>query len=520
MFTNLSVVGSVAESSFNPKQIPNLVLWLDSADSSTIYNNPTGSVLAAHSQSVGRWEDKSGNNYHAYQFTASRQPRYVTASLSQSLGVLNFVAEVTSSFELTSSAFGILRNKSAISVFGTYIRPAMQTALTLLSISTSNLTSSRYELSVQSPAVVYRTSRLDGTATVNTLERVITTQTTGSTDFVPYSVSNIMRFNEGTSSRVYEGGSLSIAPSSSYTASFSSYTGSTSNTDSARILVGARTLLTANNTSGSICEILYYDRALNDAERRSVERYLHRKWNRISYDQKTSTSSDIFSNVNVYVDANNIVSNPGSGSTWYDLSGNGRNGTLENGASFQVSDGISYVDCDGTDDNVNFGNILNYTTASFSISIWFSADINAGDPGLLPYYKGSFQNNGYYAGGDVGNTRGGFNFNVNRSGEHRNAGTVSPALIGAIVKNTYTMVTVTRSGREVTIYVNGVRSNSFNLIYFDPASSSENFRLAQWPGYITSKMRIGMFMAHDKQLNSIEVLDLYNFTKRAYAKFD
>jgi len=44
----------------------------------------------------------------------------------------------------------------------------------------------------------------------------------------------------------------------------------------------------------------------------------------------------------MYLDAKNSKSYPGSGDTWYDLSGNGNNGTLTNGAT--ISDGTCYLD--------------------------------------------------------------------------------------------------------------------------------------------------------------------------------
>jgi hypothetical protein len=51
------------------------------------------------------------------------------------------------------------------------------------------------------------------------------------------------------------------------------------------------------------------------------------------------------------LDAGNPLSYPGSGSTWTDLSGNGNNGTLTNGPTFDSANGGSIV-FDGTDDYV------------------------------------------------------------------------------------------------------------------------------------------------------------------------
>jgi hypothetical protein len=53
----------------------------------------------------------------------------------------------------------------------------------------------------------------------------------------------------------------------------------------------------------------------------------------------------------LYLDAGNKTSYPGSGATWYDLSGNNNHGTLTNGAVFNSGNG-GIISFDGTDDYV------------------------------------------------------------------------------------------------------------------------------------------------------------------------
>jgi len=69
------------------------------------------------------------------------------------------------------------------------------------------------------------------------------------------------------------------------------------------------------------------------------------------------------------VDANNIVSYPKSGTTAYNLAGSGTAGTLTNGPTFQLPQG-GYWAFDGTDDYINFGNIINLGTSDFTLSVW------------------------------------------------------------------------------------------------------------------------------------------------------
>ena len=65
------------------------------------------------------------------------------------------------------------------------------------------------------------------------------------------------------------------------------------------------------------------------------------------------------------LDAANKKSYSGSGTTWTDRSGNGNNGTLVNGPTFDSGNGGS-IDFDGVDDNVNLGN-----DSSFDLKVSF-----------------------------------------------------------------------------------------------------------------------------------------------------
>ena len=68
------------------------------------------------------------------------------------------------------------------------------------------------------------------------------------------------------------------------------------------------------------------------------------------------------------VDAANYESYPGSGTTWSDLSGNGSNGTLINGPTFNSGNG-GYITFDGTDEWVSLiDNIGN--PQQFTLSVW------------------------------------------------------------------------------------------------------------------------------------------------------
>ncbi len=65
---------------FSPASIPDLALWLDAAEASSI---------TAAAGAVSQWSDKSGNGYHAVQSSSGARPKTATRSLN-SLNVIEF----------------------------------------------------------------------------------------------------------------------------------------------------------------------------------------------------------------------------------------------------------------------------------------------------------------------------------------------------------------------------------------------------------------------------------------------
>lgn len=77
----------------------------------------------------------------------------------------------------------------------------------------------------------------------------------------------------------------------------------------------------------------------------------------------------------------------GVGTVWSDISGNGNNGTLTNGPTFNSNNGGSIV-FDGVDDYVNqttynSNEIIPATSNNFTIDVWFRMSSNPTDTGFL-----------------------------------------------------------------------------------------------------------------------------------------
>jgi len=87
----------------------------------------------------------------------------------------------------------------------------------------------------------------------------------------------------------------------------------------------------------------------------------------ISYNPRIVTDGLVLA-----LDAGNVKSYPGSGTTWTDLSGRGNIGTLTNGPTYNSANGGSIV-FDGVDDYVSFGS-LGSQFSNFTVEIWFKSD--------------------------------------------------------------------------------------------------------------------------------------------------
>jgi len=213
----------------------------------------------------------------------------------------------------------------------------------------------------------------------------------------------------------------------------------------------------------------------------------------------------VTSGLTLYLDAGFTPSYPRTYDNWFDLSGNGNTGVLTNGPSYNSAN-YGSISFDGTNDYVNCGNILNYTSSDFSFSYWIyvtSLTTNIVGDGPVIIYKGNFQVNGYY---DQIRQTGQLVFVTNIAGASvatfTNTGVISSG-------NTYN-ITYTRVGTSIKIYVNGVNATQTSGVHTDPVSSANNFLLASYDSsYLFSNVRLYSFYKYNRGLPAAEVLQNY-----------
>jgi hypothetical protein len=301
-------------------------------------------------------------------------------------------------------------------------------------------------------------------------------------------------FNASRSMDVYVDGALS----GTLPTSFSSITKSSS----VNLRLGEDTDAQNVFFQGNLYFSKIYNRALTASE--ILQNYNATK-KKYSPDENIITDGLIFN-----VDPGKNSSYPGTGNAIYDLSGFGNTGTLANSPTFSQINGGS-LGFNGTNSYITFGNKFSFTTESFSFSFWVFVNTfttNQANQGPIPFYKGNFNENGYYL---QIQSDGGMSFITNNGGNQNTS-----SIAGAIKLNIWHHVSVVRNGSSVRIYRDGIDVTSTAATHQNPSASSRDFYLANYNNFILANIRISQFLLHNRALSAQEVLQNYNATKNRF----
>jgi hypothetical protein len=214
------------------------------------------------------------------------------------------------------------------------------------------------------------------------------------------------------------------------------------------------------------------------------------------------------------VDAGFTPSYSTTGTTWYDISGNGKNGTLINGTSYNSSYSGSLV-FDGVDDYAYFSNISSTFPPQGTVSFWMWADVVENYRNPLQFTNINGSNVGIrfeeYTPGDQ--FHGGFNAlfgnNSNFTGYRY---LPYPGVLTANAWYNVVLAWNTSTSNIVGYLNNDLKFNANDAIY---APTNIN-NLVVGTGFSMDrcwKGRISGVMIYTKQLSSTEVSQNYNAQK-------
>jgi hypothetical protein len=207
------------------------------------------------------------------------------------------------------------------------------------------------------------------------------------------------------------------------------------------------------------------------------------------------------------LDAANTKSYPGSGTTWSDLSGNGNNGTLTNGPTFNSSN-LGSLMFDGADTGIQITNFPQIFNGSVGMSAW--CYFNDDSRGII---FGNFE---------VTNS---INFEKHTSRRLRlywQSSTLNDVFTpnNTIPLNEWHHIHIQRNKDTGTFqfFVNGILVHNPSVTSLDIASTGSTFRIGRdsRTGTTVVNGNISQVQIYNRALSAAEVLQNYNATKGRY----
>ena len=242
------------------------------------------------------------------------------------------------------------------------------------------------------------------------------------------------------------------------------------------------------NMAGDVAKIQMYNKNLTAAE--SKQNY---------FGAPIVTDGLVFA-----VDANNIVSYPKSGTSWYNLTGS-VDGTLTNGPTFSPADGGELI-FDGTDDYIDFGNpgsLFNPATSTMTMMGWIYVKNNQINILIGLQESGA----------------GSLSLGTNSSGNVRficrptagAQGTIDSSATLAL--NTWYHIAMTKdtanSISDCTLWINGSPVNTASSTVNFPTSTAAIRSAYYFDAQIYSNINIGSIQVYNRALTAAEVLQNY-----------
>jgi hypothetical protein len=208
------------------------------------------------------------------------------------------------------------------------------------------------------------------------------------------------------------------------------------------------------------------------------------------------------------LDPASLKSYAGTGSSFYDLSGNTNNGTLLNGPVYSTN--LSgYFTFDGTNDYINVAHSSSLNIAdNFTVSFWSKQKTNTAQVPLSKYQSGV--RGWVFVYNNTANLMSFDGRNQTADG-YKNAESSVTAPLG--VWNHYTGV---KSGVNMTIYQNGVATGSTTWSSAGDMTSSVSLTIGSLNGAFYSTCDVGQILYYNRVLTDDEIMQNYDAIKNKY----
>jgi len=223
------------------------------------------------------------------------------------------------------------------------------------------------------------------------------------------------------------------------------------------------------------------------------------------------------------LDAANNKSYPGSGTTWFDLTGNNNSGSLINGPAFSNANGGS-IAFDGTNDYVNCGEFAN-NLGEMSAGVWVNTPANAANGGFLQIIGKmlSYVDGAGWSLGIFDRSPGYICFlTQNAGGAQYHMFDVRTPTVSHVGKWTHIMATLTGGvNGTIKIYMNGVSQTLRDLSAGTVTNTSISEpviigKVTNYAGIAYTSGNVSMAWVYNRALSPAEILQNYDSTRSRF----
>jgi hypothetical protein len=410
---------------FSPTSIAGCQIWLDAADSTTLFSDSAGTTLASLNGPIQNWKDKSGNTNNCTQSTTSNAPTY-----SRIVNNLPSLYIPNSNIQLLSQNNISLTNTSP------------KTLITVLYVPNTTVTVSVH-FGGTSPLQAFmngiETSLIWCPAMFNTDNYISP---------VPTNCIGVPALIYSTYTGTQANGYANFTNTATTTV--------TLQTTATPLYIGKRQDGHVS-AGGSVCEILIYNTSLSDTQKSQIESYLAQKWGLSSLLSNLSVPTTI-PGCQMWLDGTDPLgtgvapANSASVSTWYDKSGYSRNATPSSGriaGTFSSASNCVYFGSSSVGYQTSYS--ANPTNETMFIVASINSPVNIYNNTIIGGQYGARSFGFGYAGGAGGT---GYSSYLNNEIAWQNSGVTGPspgvtALITGTVTST-TNVAVSLNGSNFT----------------------------------------------------------------------
>lgn len=220
----------------------------------------------------------------------------------------------------------------------------------------------------------------------------------------------------------------------------------------------------------------------------------------IGYNPSIATSG-----LGLCLDAGNLRSYPGSGTSWFDVSGNNNTNTLVNGPTYSSTNGGSIV-FDGINDYVNGTSTSSLYTGDMTAEAWIKLNASSSDWVRI-----------VGTGGNGGNRTFGLWYSTSRTLLWQRYGAADPSIIPSNVLDigSWYHIVATTSGSSHVVYLNGTSVGTATAA--GPWAASGEAITVGFAGFHTyTNSNISIVRLYTTGLTAAQVLQNFNAQRGRY----